>query len=52
MLSIKGIMHYQTFNRSCSYAALANLIEDFNLNFEDKEILNNNYVQNLAGNRN
>ncbi len=36
MLSIKGIMHYQTFNRSCSYAALANLIEDFNLNFEDK----------------
>lgn len=30
-------MKYMTFNRSCSYAGLANFLEDYSINFEDFE---------------
>ncbi|MCL2007658.1 MAG: hypothetical protein FWG77_06180 [Treponema sp.] len=32
-------MKYMTFNRSCSYAALANLLEKYGHNYEDHEIV-------------
>lgn len=32
-------MKYMTFNRSCSYAAIANLLEEYNIHYEDYEIV-------------
>ena len=32
-------MKYMTFNRSCSYAGLANLLEEFEIHYEDHEII-------------
>ena len=31
-------MKYMTFNNSCSYAGVANMLEDFNINIEDYEL--------------
>ena len=32
-------MKYMTFNRSCSYAGIANLLEEYDLHYEDYEII-------------
>lgn len=32
-------MKYMTFNRSCSYAGIANLLEEFNIDYQDNEII-------------
>ena len=32
-------MKYMTFNRSCSYTGLANMLEQFGINIEDREII-------------
>ena len=32
-------MKYMTFNRSCSYAGIANLLEEYDLHYEDHEII-------------
>jgi hypothetical protein len=32
-------MKYMTFNRSCSYAGIANLLEEYNFHYEDHEII-------------
>ena len=31
-------MKYMTFNNSCSYAGVANMLEDFNIHMEDYEL--------------
>ena len=31
-------MKYMTFNRSCSYAGIANLLEEYDIHYEDHEI--------------
>lgn len=34
----ESLMKYMTFNRSCSYAAIANLLEEHDIHYEDYEI--------------
>lgn len=37
-------MKYMTFNNSCFFTALANLLEDYNINIEDKDIIKDSYI--------
>jgi hypothetical protein len=38
ILKGKTAMKYMTFNRSCSYAGIANLLEEYDVHYEDYEI--------------
>lgn len=40
-------MKYQTFNNSCFWASLANLLEDFGIDVEDRDIITNSVVHRL-----